>query len=470
MLLQRLLLACVALWNPTSVRSQGFSGIIASTTCTMDQVTAVANAVDAACCREADSCNDGPPTICSAECSVAMAQLKLGPCAERFAALTDTADGQPANGVSEAMDQLWRRCISLPAADIEAAVAAGCPALGTAGHRRLQSSNEARATNEQLLLSSVEDCVVSDVVGGETACVDDRDGAFAGVGMDCAAGLVAVGGNCDFNLAPFGPQAPLYVAAGTSVRDVCPLTCGDCGSCIDRGVGLSSCESVLHAGSTCDTDVSTIDSRERVGSPISRYCPASCHTCPGGAASVVETYLYPCSPCEAPVPGSFPSWDSATVRQGGGGMLGSRVVEVLNSNGRTFVLYQLDPQPPGSFTQDTVLNTKKYAALCARAGLSTVTSGDSMWGEPTALCEEYGCVTLPAYAGGNAPQWVEDNIGWTDSITHGVGTAAPVNSRDPFYDRDSTGWDAPLHPICALEAVEAPSPPPPSPTGGVGFR
>ena len=96
--------------------------------------------------------------------------------------------------------------------------------------------------------------------------------------------------------------------------------------------------------------------------------------------------------------------------------------------------------------------------------------GDSMWGEPTALCEEYGCVTLPAYAGGNAPQWVEDNTGWTDSITHGVGTAAPVNSRDPFYDRDSTGWDVPLHPICALEAVEAPSPPPPSPTGGVGFR
>eukprot|EP01043_Picozoa_sp_COSAG02_P053761 COSAG02_NODE_5985_length_3890_cov_2.441045_2_plen_471_part_00 len=470
MLLQHLLLACVALCRNPTAEGQGFSGIVAGNTCTMEQVTAVANSVDAACCTDADSCNDGPPAVCSGGCSVAMAQLKLGPCAERFALLTDTADGQPANGVSEVIDRLWRGCISLPAADIEAAVAARCPSIGAAGHRRLQpTSNE--ATNEQLLLSSVAGCVVtSDVAGEDGACVDDEDGAFAAAGTDCAAGLAAVGGSCDFNLAPFGPQAPLYLAAGTRVRDVCPLTCGDCGSCTDRGVGLSSCESVLHAGLTCDTDVSTVDSREPAGSLISHYCPVLCHTCPAGAASAVETYGYPCSPCEAPVPGSFPSWDSAAVRQGGGGMFGSQVVEVLNNNGRTFVLYQLDPQPPGSFTQDAVLNTKKYAALCARAGLSTVTSGDSMWGEPTALCAEYGCITLPAYAGGNAPQWVEDNTGWTDSVTHGVGTAAPVNSRDPFYDQDSTGWDIPLHPICALEAAEAPSPPPPSPAQGVGFR
>ena len=61
-------------------------------------------------------------------------------------------------------------------------------------------------------------------------CLDDASGNFLAAGMDCVAGLAAVGGNCDFNLAPFGPQAPLYVAAGTHVRDICPQTCGDCGA------------------------------------------------------------------------------------------------------------------------------------------------------------------------------------------------------------------------------------------------
>ena len=57
------------------------------------------------------------------------------------------------------------------------------------------------------------------------ACVDDPDGTFMKIGTDCAAGLSQTG-SCDFNLAPFGPQAPLFVAAGTRVSDICPLTCG----------------------------------------------------------------------------------------------------------------------------------------------------------------------------------------------------------------------------------------------------
>ena len=58
-------------------------------------------------------------------------------------------------------------------------------------------------------------------------------------------------------------------------------------------------------------------------------------------------------------------------------MFGARIVEVLNANGRTFTLYQLDAQPAGYFTQDGPLNAQKYAALCGQAGLSTVTTGDA---------------------------------------------------------------------------------------------
>ena len=460
MLLQLLTAGALA----AAAHAQGFAGVIADTTCPAEQVAAVAQAVDNACCT-ASTCLTGPPSVCSAPCGVAMAQLKLGPCAEKFAALTDTADGQPANGLSETMDQLWAGCVSLPTADIEAAIAAACPNIG---HRRLQSTPSTQTTNERLLLSGVEKCTTGDT--GDSTCVDDPDGAFAGAGTDCTAGLAAVGNNCDFNLAPFGPQAPLYVAMGTRVRDVCPSTCGDCSRpCADLGVGLSSCESVLHGGPSCDTDVSTVDSREPAGLPISHYCPVSCHTCPGGAATAVDVYVYPCSPCAAPVPGSYPSWDSAAVRQGGGGMFGARIVEVLNTNGKTFVLYQLGLQPPGSFTQDAVLNARKYAALCARAGLSTVTTGDATWGEPTAHCAEYGCIPLPADAGGSAPQWIDGSTGWADSIAHGVGTASPVNSVDPFYDQDSLGWDNALHPICVLEAAAAPPPPPP-PSPPASFR
>ena len=85
--------------------------------------SAVATRVDAACCTDA-TCAEGTPTACSPTCGLAMAKLKLGPCAERFRSLTDTANGAPANGVSEAMDVLWDTCKALPTPEVRAAVAA----------------------------------------------------------------------------------------------------------------------------------------------------------------------------------------------------------------------------------------------------------------------------------------------------------------------------------------------------------
>ena len=49
--------------------------------------------------------------------------------------------------------------------------------------------------------------------------------------------------------------------------------------------------------------------------------------------------------------------------------------DVVNTNGRTFSLYLLPAQPPGTFSFDGA-SARQYAALCAAAGLHTVAPGN----------------------------------------------------------------------------------------------
>ena len=330
----------LALLPALAVAQGGFAGALAQQTCTsFEEVSAVATRVDAACCTDA-TCAEGTPTACSPTCGLAMAKLKLGPCAERFRSLTDTANGAPANGVSEAMDVLWDTCKALPTPEVRAAVAAICGETG-AGHRRLQA--DGKVANEELLLSSVQ-------------CADPTP------------------------------------------------------------------------------------------------------------------YVYPCAPCTPPLPGAYPTWDSSQVLVQRGGMFGgSSVVEIANARGATFTLYELEAVPPAYFSAtDADENARKYAALCAAAGLSTVTTGASTWGEPTAQCLEFGCIVLPENAGGFAPNWVRDRVGWEATVTHGAGTARPVNTFDAA---GRGGWDQPLRPVCGREheatgRIDAPSQ---APATGIGI-
>ena len=166
---------------------------------------------------------------------------------------------------------------------------------------------------------------------------------------------------------------------------------------------------------------------------------------------------------------------SALASTGWSGLWNSGTV--TNLNGKSFTLVRLDPaQPPGYFSSD-VQGEQRYAALCAAAGLHTVTTGQPddvhhEYGYPTYTnCGQYGCIPLaddalsqanPSYAA----RWVHDTVGWTNIVTdygmqhHGatvpsnficLGGTAPANC-----DQHQDSWDAwALHPVCGMEAIPA---------------
>jgi len=166
---------------------------------------------------------------------------------------------------------------------------------------------------------------------------------------------------------------------------------------------------------------------------------------------------------------------SALASTGWSGLWNSGTV--TNRNGKSFTLVRLDPaQPPGYFSSN-VQGEQRYAALCAAAGLHTVTTGQPddvhrEYGYPTYTnCGQYGCIPLaddalsqanPSYAA----RWVHDTVGWTNIVTdygmqhHGatvpsnficLGGTAPANC-----DQHQDSWDAwALHPVCGMEAIPA---------------
>jgi hypothetical protein len=173
-------LAAIALVQVAT--SQGFEGFLRPDPCPAATLESTATTVDAVCCTPADVCADGVPTSCGPNCALAMAELKWGPCYSKFVDLTDTADGQEANGISETMERLWSGCVALPTAWVQRSVQHKCPdmspvdwshppAVGQNGgtvsaqstttnthgaHRRTQSNSlSPRQQNEELLFLSV---------------------------------------------------------------------------------------------------------------------------------------------------------------------------------------------------------------------------------------------------------------------------------------------------------------------------
>lgn len=170
----------VALAVLPAAAAQGFEGFVNDDQCPPLLIEATAEAVDAACCSPASACADGVPRSCGPNCALAMAELKWGLCWSKFVALTDTADGHEADGVSEAMDGLWSTCLALPPAWVQSAVEGACPgmppinwddppAIGSSGgatstvpthtrgaHRRMQANSlSSEQQNEEMLFVSV---------------------------------------------------------------------------------------------------------------------------------------------------------------------------------------------------------------------------------------------------------------------------------------------------------------------------
>jgi hypothetical protein len=155
-------------------------------------------------------------------------------------------------------------------------------------------------------------------------------------------------------------------------------------------------------------------------------------------------------------------WDSGTM---------------VNANGKTFSLYQLPAQHPGTFSwirgsptesADTFSNGLKYAALCEAAGLHSIASGPPcedpchIIDDPNSYengycdgCCSLGCISLPEGVNGYGQSgiWISQQTGWLDVLTHGYNNdAGPAKGFvGCMPDACARNMDVPLRPVCGLE-------------------
>eukprot|EP01046_Picozoa_sp_COSAG06_P073633 COSAG06_NODE_22115_length_733_cov_1.550473_1_plen_202_part_00 len=156
--------------------------------------------------------------------------------------------------------------------------------------------------------------------------------------------------------------------------------------------------------------------------------------------------------------------------------------DIINSAGKTFTLYLLPVEPPGTFAWDAS-GARAYADTCRRAGLRTVTTAASSG--VTRCTQLYNCMPvmptqglpcmLPAGVLNNngnrqgdcdsrLPHGWLRTLGWTDFVADGGCYTSCFEGRFPMYldtETDPRGvahgqdrpgsWNIPLHAVCGME-------------------